>query len=76
MTNREDIIGLIVLPDRNDTIDITRVVYGMYSGLQESIYEWGMDPSGVIVYDCNGGRLHMDGLYRQIVSVLANGVSG
>ena len=39
MTNREDIIGLILLPDRNDTIDITKVVYGMYSGLQDEIYE-------------------------------------
>ena len=38
MTREEDIVRLIGLPD-NDTIDISKIVYGLYSGLQESIYE-------------------------------------
>jgi hypothetical protein len=38
MTREDYIEELIDRPD-NDTIDISKIVYGLYSGLQESIYE-------------------------------------
>ena len=50
MTREDYIEELIGLPD-NDTIDISKIVYGLYSGLQESIYEWSIYVIAVLVYD-------------------------
>lgn len=67
MTREEDIVRLIGLPVDN-TIDISKIVYGLYSGLQESIYEWSIDVMAGLVYDYIGSRLHMDGIYRQVLT--------
>ena len=67
MTREDYIEELIGIPD-NDTIDISKIVYGLYSGLQESIYEWSIYVMAGLVYDYIGSRLHMDGIYRQVLT--------
>ena len=67
MTREDYIEELIGIPD-DDTIDISKIVYGLYSGLQESIYEWSIYVMAGLVYDYIGSRLHMDGIYRQVLT--------